>query len=120
MDDAFVKASLAQRRQTNVNKNLKIVLTSLHGTSITLLPRLLQEAGYENLLIVEEQAVPDGNFPTVKSPNPEEREALNMALELAEKENADLVIGTDPDSDRIGVAVRNSAGKMILLNGKRS
>ncbi|HAQ71690.1 MAG TPA: phosphoglucomutase [Flavobacteriales bacterium] len=120
MDDAFVKASLAQRRQTNVNKNLKIVLTSLHGTSITLLPRLLQEAGYENLLIVEEQAVPDGNFPTVKSPNPEEREALNMALELAEKENADLVIGTDPDSDRIGVAVRNSAGKMILLNGNQT
>lgn len=120
MDDAFVKASLSQRRQTNVNKNLKIVLTSLHGTSITLLPRLLKEAGYENLLIVEEQAVPDGNFPTVKSPNPEEREALNMALELAERENADLVIGTDPDSDRIGVAVRNNEGEMILLNGNQT
>jgi phosphoglucomutase len=120
MDDAFVKASLAQRRQTNVNKNLKIVLTSLHGTSITLLPRLLEEAGYENVLIVEEQAVPDGNFPTVKSPNPEEREALNMALELADRENADLVIGTDPDSDRIGVAVRNNEGEMILLNGNQT
>jgi len=120
MDDAFVKASLAQRRSTNVNKNLKIVLTSLHGTSITLLPRLLEEAGYENVMIVEEQAIPDGNFPTVKSPNPEEREALNMALELAERENADLVIGTDPDSDRIGVAVRNNEGEMILLNGNQT
>ncbi len=120
MDDAFVKASLAQRRSSEVNKNLKIVLTSLHGTSITLLPRLLEEAGYENVLIVEEQAVPDGNFPTVKSPNPEEREALNMALELADRENADLVIGTDPDSDRIGVAVRNNEGEMILLNGNQT
>jgi len=120
MDDAFVKASLAQRRSTNVNKNLKIVLTPLHGTSITLLPRLLEEAGYENVMIVEEQAIPDGNFPTVKSPNPEEREALNMALELAERENADLVIGTDPDSDRIGVAVRNNEGEMILLNGNQT
>jgi len=120
MDDSFVKASLAQRRSTNVNKNLKIVLTSLHGTSITLLPRLLEEAGYENVMIVEEQAIPDGNFPTVKSPNPEEREALNMALELAERENADLVIGTDPDSDRIGVAVRNNEGEMILLNGNQT
>lgn len=120
MDDAFIAASLAQRRSSHVNKNLKIVFTSLHGTSITLLPRLLKEAGYDNVLIVEEQAEPDGNFPTVKSPNPEEREALTMALELADREGADLVIGTDPDGDRIGMAVRNSEGEMILLNGNQT
>lgn len=120
MDEAFLKASLAQRRTTETNRALKIVLTSLHGTSITLLPELLKRAGYDHLSIVEEQATPDGNFPTVKSPNPEERAALDMALTLAEKEGADLVIGTDPDADRIGVAVRNNAGELILLNGNQT
>ncbi len=120
MDEAFLRASLAQRKTTTTNAALKVVFTSLHGTSITLLPELLKRAGYEHVSIVEEQAVPDGNFPTVKSPNPEEREALDMALQLAEKESADLVIGTDPDSDRIGVAVRNARGEMVLLNGNQT
>ena len=120
MDEAFLRASLAQRKTTTTNAALKVVFTSLHGTSITLLPELLKRAGYEHVSIVEEQAVPDGNFPTVKSPNPEEREALDMALQLAEKEGADLVIGTDPDSDRIGVAVRNARGEMVLLNGNQT
>ncbi len=120
MDEAFLTASLAQRKTTTTNAALKVVFTSLHGTSITLLPELLKRAGYEHVSIVEEQAVPDGNFPTVKSPNPEEREALDMALQLAEKESADLVIGTDPDSDRIGVAVRNARGEMVLLNGNQT
>ena len=120
MDEAFLRASLAQRKTTTTNAALKVVFTSLHGTSITLLPELLKRAGYEHVSIVEEQAVPDGNFPTVKSPNPEEREALDMALQLAEKEGADLVIGTDPDSDRIGVAVRNAQGEMVLLNGNQT
>ncbi|MEQ9186952.1 MAG: phospho-sugar mutase [Cryomorphaceae bacterium] len=120
MDEAFLKASLAQRRTSKPNRALKIVLTSLHGTSITLLPELLKRAGYDHLSIVEEQAKPDGNFPTVKSPNPEERAALDMALTLADKEGADLVIGTDPDADRIGVAVRNNAGELILLNGNQT
>jgi phosphoglucomutase len=120
LDEAFLTASLAQRKKEVAAKDLKIAFTSLHGTSITLMPELLARAGYEQLFIVEEQAKPDGNFPTVVSPNPEERAALDMALSLADKTQADIVIGTDPDSDRIGVAVRNSAGEMVLLNGNQT
>ena len=100
--------------------NLNIVFTSLHGTSIVSVPPVLAKAGYKNVHIVAEQAVPDGNFPTVKSPNPEEPEALTLALALAEKVGADVVVGTDPDCDRLGVAVRNNEGKMVLLNGNQS
>ncbi len=117
-DEAFIHASLEQRKSTAHNP-LKIVFTSLHGTSITLMPELLNRAGYSDVIIVEAQAMPDGNFPTVKSPNPEEREALEMALNLAEECNADMVVGTDPDSDRLGVAVRNENDQMILLNGNQ-
>jgi phosphoglucomutase len=99
---------------------LKIVYTPLHGTSVKLIPDLLEDAGYSNVHIVAEQAVPNGNFPTVKSPNPEEPEALAMAIELAEQVDADIVIGTDPDSDRLGVAVRNGNGIMTLLNGNQT
>lgn len=120
LDEAFLTASLAQRKKEVAAKDLKIAFTSLHGTSITLMPELLKRAGYEQLFIVEEQAKPDGNFPTVVSPNPEERAALDMALSLANNTQADIVIGTDPDSDRIGVAVRNSAGEMVLLNGNQT
>ena len=100
--------------------NLKIVYTSLHGTSIKSIPDVLTKAGYTNVHIVAEQEVPNGDFPTVKSPNPEEPEALSMALALAEKVNGDIVVGTDPDSDRLGVAVRDTNGKMILLNGNQT
>ena len=100
--------------------NLNIVFTSLHGTSIVSVPPVLAKAGYKNVHIVAEQAVPDGNFPTVKSPNPEEPEALTLALALAEKVGADIVVGTDPDCDRLGVAVRNNEGKMVLLSGNQS
>ena len=120
LDEAFLAASLAQRKKEVAAKDLKIAFTSLHGTSITLMPELLKRAGYEQVFIVEEQAKPDGNFPTVVSPNPEERAALDMALSLADKTQADIVIGTDPDSDRIGVAVRNSTGEMVLLNGNQT
>ncbi|TDP57348.1 phospho-sugar mutase [Flavobacterium dankookense] len=105
---------------TSAKENLKIVYTSLHGTSIKSIPNVLAKAGYTDVNIVAEQAEPNGNFPTVKSPNPEEPEALTMALALAEKTNADIVIGTDPDSDRLGVAVRNTEGKMVLLNGNQT
>jgi phosphoglucomutase len=105
---------------TSAKENLKIVYTSLHGTSIKSIPSVLAKAGYTDVNIVAEQAEPNGNFPTVKSPNPEEPEALTMALALAEKTNADIVIGTDPDSDRLGVAVRNTEGKMVLLNGNQT
>jgi phosphomannomutase len=123
VDQAFIKSSIenASFNTPKVAKeDLKIVFTSLHGTSITLVPEMLAKAGYTNVNIVAEQEVPDGNFPTVKSPNPEEPEALTMALALAEKLNADIVIGTDPDADRLGVAVRNSEGKMTLLNGNQT
>lgn len=123
IDEAFVKSTIENasfNTPSEAKKNLNIVYTSLHGTSIKSIPEVLSKAGYTNVNIVPEQAVPDGNFPTVKSPNPEEPEALTMALALAEKLNADLVVGTDPDSDRLGVAVRDNDGKMILLNGNQT
>jgi phosphomannomutase len=123
IDDAFVNSTVENasfNTPQNAKDNLKIVYTSLHGTSIKSVPDVLAKAGYKNVNIVEEQAVPDGNFPTVKSPNPEEPEALAMAIALAEKINADIVVGTDPDSDRVGVAVRNLEGKMVLLNGNQT
>lgn len=100
--------------------DLKIVFTSLHGTSIKSIPQTLAQAGFKNVHIVEEQAEPDGNFPTVKSPNPEETEALTMATELAKKVEADILIGTDPDSDRLGIAVRDNNNELILLNGNQT
>ncbi|OAD92696.1 phosphoglucomutase [Aequorivita soesokkakensis] len=123
VDEAFAKASVENgtfNTSKEAKNDLKIVFTSLHGTSITMIPKVLEQAGYINVSIVEEQAEPNGDFPTVKSPNPEEPAALKMALELAEKENADIVIGTDPDCDRLGVAVRNDKNEMVLLNGNQT
>ncbi len=123
VDQAFVKSSVENasfNTPAEAKDNLNIVFTSLHGTSITVVPDTLAQAGYKNVHIVEEQRIPNGDFPTVKSPNPEEPEALTMALALADKTNADIVIGTDPDCDRLGVAVRNNEGQMTLLNGNQS
>lgn len=123
IDDAFCKSTIANasfNTPKSAKENLKIVYTSLHGTSIKAIPNVLAQAGYSDVNIVPEQAEPNGDFPTVKSPNPEEPEALTMALALAEKVNGDIVIGTDPDSDRLGVAVRDTNGKMILLNGNQT
>jgi len=123
IDDAFLKSSLTTASfniDAEARQNLKIVYTPLHGTSVKLIPELLEKAGYTNMEIVAEQAVPNGDFPTVKSPNPEEPEALAMAIELADHVDADIVIGTDPDSDRLGVAVRNGNGIMTLLNGNQT
>lgn len=121
VDEAFINASVANADFKAPNKDdVTIVFTSLHGTSITMIPEVLKRAGYNNVHIVEEQATPDGDFPTVESPNPEEPEALKMALQLAEETNADIVIGTDPDSDRLGIAVRDLDGNMILLNGNQT
>jgi len=123
VDNAFQQSTL-DNASFNTPKaakdNLNIVFTSLHGTSIKAVPAVLEKAGYTNVHIVPEQAEPNGDFPTVKSPNPEEPEALTMALALAEKLNADIVVGTDPDCDRLGVAVRNNDGQMILLNGNQT
>ncbi|SDX10326.1 phospho-sugar mutase [Aequorivita viscosa] len=123
VDEAFAAASIKNGTfgtSKEARENLKIAFTSLHGTSITMIPKVLEQAGYTNVSIVKEQAEPDGDFPTVKSPNPEEPAALKMALELADKENSDIVIGTDPDSDRLGIAVRNDKGEMQLLNGNQT
>ncbi|MQP23742.1 phospho-sugar mutase [Flavobacterium sp. LMO8] len=123
IDEAFVNSTVENasfNTPQSAKDNLKIVYTSLHGTSIKSVPDVLAKAGYKNVNIVAEQEVPDGNFPTVKSPNPEEPEALAMATALAEKINADIVVGTDPDSDRVGVAVRNLEGEMVLLNGNQT
>ena len=100
-------------------KNLKIVFTALHGTGGVLVPVLLKKLGF-NFLTVPEQDVRDGRFPTVKSPNPENASALKMAVDLANKEGADIIIGTDPDCDRMGVGVRNEKGEMVLLTGNQT
>jgi phosphoglucomutase len=123
VDQAFIKSTIENASfgtSQEAKDNLNIVFTSLHGTSITLVPDTFAQAGYKNVNIVEEQRVPNGDFPTVKSPNPEEPEALTLALALADKTSSDIVIGTDPDCDRLGVAVRNNEGKMTLLNGNQT
>ncbi|MFZ4680397.1 MAG: phospho-sugar mutase [Flavobacterium sp.] len=123
VDEAFAKSTVDNasfNTSAEARKNLKIAYTSLHGTSIKMVPKVLEKAGYTDVNIVPEQAEPNGNFPTVVSPNPEEPEALTMALDLADKINADIVFGTDPDSDRLGVAVRNNKGEMQLLNGNQT
>lgn len=123
IDEAFINSTIENASFSTpkeAKENLKIVYTSLHGTSIKSIPAVLTKAGYTNLNIVAAQEIPDGNFPTVKSPNPEEPEALTMALELAKKIDADIVVGTDPDSDRLGVAVKDLSGKHILLNGNQT
>ncbi len=123
VDEAFAKASVENgsfNTEQEAKDKLKIVFTSLHGTSITMIPKVLEQAGYNDVHIVEKQAEPDGDFPTVKSPNPEEPEALKMAMELADQIEADIVIGTDPDCDRLGIAVRNANGVMTILNGNQA
>ena len=123
VDEKFIDASVKNGSfdtSAEAKANLGIVFTSLHGTSITMVPPVLEKAGFTNVTIVEEQREPDGNFPTVKSPNPEEPEALKMALDIAEEKGADIVIGTDPDCDRLGIAVRNSENKLELLNGNQT
>ncbi len=123
VDDAFIKSTIENasfNTPKSAKENLNIVFTPLHGTSVKSIPAVLEKAGYTNVNIVAAQEIPDGNFPTVRSPNPEEPEALAMAIDLADEINADIVIGTDPDSDRLGVAVRDTNGKMMLLNGNQT
>ncbi len=121
VDEAFFRESVKNGSFNAEGKDdFKIVFTSIHGTSITAIPEVLKRAGYSNVTVIEEQAEPDGNFPTVKSPNPEEPEALAMAIAKAEELGADMVVGTDPDSDRLGIAVRNLEGEMELLNGNQT
>ncbi len=121
------KAFLARVEQNSLNpevikkhRDVKIVYTPLHGTGITLIPRMLKQLGFTNVNVVEAQAVPDGNFPTTPSPNPEERAAMSMAVDLAKKIDADIVFASDPDADRVGVAVKRPDGEWMLLNGNQT
>ncbi|NPA43526.1 MAG: phospho-sugar mutase [Chlorobi bacterium] len=121
MDNAFIEAAVSHATFGDKRRDaVKILFTPLHGTSITIMPRAMQRAGFTDFHIVEEQAVPDGDFPTVESPNPEEPSAFLMALEKAERIGADIILATDPDADRIAVAVRDIEGKMTLLNGNQT
>ena len=124
IDTPFIKAvlknGLLSDNSAKNRSNLKIVFTPLHGTAINSIPTALKNAGYNNLHIVKEQSKADGNFPTVKSPNPEDPESLDMAINLAKKIDADIVIGTDPDCDRLGIVVRDEAGRFNLLNGNQA
>ncbi len=121
IDDKFISSSIETGKVDKITdrENIKIVFTSLHGTSSTIMPRVFEKIGYKNVLYVQEQMEPDGNFPTVESPNPEEKEALSLGLDLAKKSDADIVIGTDPDADRLGIAVKDLNNDYILLNGNQ-
>jgi phosphomannomutase len=123
VDNVFINNSVKNgsfNTPTEAKGNLNIVFTSLHGTSITAIPETLKRASYTNVNIVEEQREPNGDFPTVVSPNPEEPEALKMATELADKIDGDIVIGTDPDCDRLGVVARNLENELVILNGNQT
>lgn len=121
VDDAFCKTALQLSTASKAAKAaFSVVFTSLHGTAITLMPQVFKATGYSQFHSVQEQETPDGDFPTVLSPNPEERAALALGLEKAEELDADLLIGTDPDADRFGIAVRNRKGVFEILNGNQT
>ena len=120
IDNLFIDVCLKNGLNTDLkNRSSKIIFTALHGTSSTIISELLKRAGYENTKYVESQMAPDANFSTVESPNPEEVESLDLALKLAEDENAEMIIGTDPDADRLGVAVRDLNNNLTLINGNQ-
>ena len=122
IDTAYLKTIQANCRKPEViqrQKDLKIVFSPIHGTGITLVPKALDLLGFQAVTVVEEQAIPNGNFPTVVYPNPEEKEAMTLALNKAKAIDADLVIATDPDADRVGAAVKNQHGEWVLLNGNQ-
>lgn len=120
VDEAYLDMVGSLSLSSAGKDSLKTVFTSIHGTGITLMQRAMERVGFKHFSVVEAQAAPDGNFPTVHSPNPEEAAALEMAVNQANEEGADLVIGTDPDADRVGIAVRDEKGNMVLLNGNQT
>lgn len=123
MDDAYIKMlkSLSVYPEVIAKQNdLKIVYTPIHGTGITLVPKVLSAFGFTNVHVVEEQSIPDGNFPTVKYPNPEESETMSIGLTKAKALDADILLGTDPDADRVGVGVKNHRGEWVLMNGNQT
>lgn len=120
VDEAYLAEIKKQTFGDAGKSDLKIVFTSIHGTSIMSMPQAMANCGFTDFHIVAEQSKPDGNFPTVKSPNPEEAAALKMAVDMATEIGADIVIGTDPDADRVGMAVRDLNGEMTLINGNQA
>jgi phosphoglucomutase len=123
MDEAYinmVKGLSVYPEVIAKQHDLKIVYTPIHGTGITLVPETLKQFGFTNVTIVEEQATPDGNFPTVAYPNPEEKETMSFGLEKAKQIDADILCGTDPDADRVGVGVKNHKGEWVLMNGNQT
>ena len=119
-DSPINQFEFADPEDIQKHKDIKIVYTPIHGTGVRLVPEILKMKGFENILTVKEQDIPDGNFPTVISPNPENAEALTLAIRLAEKKGADLVMASDPDADRVGIAVKNNKGEFVLLNGNQT
>lgn len=123
MDEAYIEMIVGLSINPDINKkqhDLKIVYTPIHGTGITIVPKVLNRYGFTNVHIVEEQSEPNGNFPTVVYPNPEESEAMSMGLKKAKELDADILLGTDPDSDRVGIAVKNNNGEWVLMNGNQT
>lgn len=123
MDDKYFKDVLSMMlspESVTRHGDIKIVYTPIHGSGVRIVPEALSRLGFKNIIHVPEQDISDGNFPTVQSPNPEEASALKMAIEKADKEGADIVLATDPDADRMGIAVRDNEGKMVLLNGNQT
>jgi len=123
MDDAYLKMVKGLSVYPEViakQHDLKIVYTPIHGTGITLVPQILKDFGFTNVTVVEEQSVPDGNFPTVIYPNPEESETMSIGLSKAKALDADILLGTDPDADRVGIGVKNHKGEWVLMNGNQT
>ncbi len=123
MDEAYIRMVAGLSVYPEICKeqhDLKIVYTPIHGTGITLVPQVLERFGFDNVHIVAEQSVPDGNFPTVVYPNPEEKEAMSIGLKNAQELDADILLGTDPDSDRVGIGVKNNEGEWVLVNGNQT
>ncbi|UUV16005.1 phospho-sugar mutase [Clostridioides difficile] len=123
VDDEFIKAVKKQVLRQNIideyGKKLKIIYTPIHGTGNKSVRRVLSECGFENVMVVKEQELPDSNFSTVKYPNPEEKSVFNIAIEMAKSNGTDLIIGTDPDCDRVGIVVKDSSGEYVVLNGNQ-
>jgi phosphoglucomutase len=123
MDDKYTKMVTSLSVYPEViasQKDLKIVYTPIHGTGITMVPKVLASFGFTNVTVVEEQSIPDGNFPTVGYPNPEESETMSIGLQKAKALDADILLGTDPDADRVGIGVKNHKGEWVLMNGNQT
>jgi phosphoglucomutase len=123
VEDAYYKEvinRIPRKESIQKQKNISLVYTSIHGAGITMVPECLKRLGFENLNIVQEQKTPDGNFPTVQSPNPEEKSAMQIALNKAKELNAELVMATDPDTDRVGLGIKNDKNEFFLLNGNQA